>query len=89
MHRRVITIAGMLLGCALAVSCFFSKSLSVGPKSPTHASAVAGQPAGDEPQQPPKLNQQWSGWVFGRMMGVSIPGLGSDSTPPPNLFGWN
>ena len=88
MHRSVITIAGMLLGCALAVSCFFGKSPGFGPKSPTHASNGAGQPVGDEFQQSPKLNQQWSGWVFGRMLGVSVPGLGSDSTPPPNLFGW-
>ena len=64
MHRRVVTIAGMLLGCTLA------------------------QPVVDEPQQRPKWNQQWSGWVFGRMFGVSIPGLGSGSTPPPNVFGW-
>ena len=38
----------------------------------------------DEHDFQPALNQQYAGWTFGRMLGVSI---GPKEAPPPPVFG--
>lgn len=38
------------------------------------------------PAQPPR--QRWSGWVFGRMCGVPVPGLGPQPAAAPEAFAW-
>ena len=89
MHRRVVAMAGMLVVSAFVVSHFFSDSTGIEAGSgPWHASRARGQAAGDEPPECRSLNQQWSGWVFGRMFGVSVPSFGPQTAPPANLFGW-
>ena len=89
MHRRVVAIAGMLVVSAMVVSHFFGDSTDIeADPGPWHASRGTCQAALDDPPECRSLNQQFSGWVFGRMFGVSVPSLGPQTTPPANLFGW-
>lgn len=51
-----------------------------------HATKSAGNLGVDNRSNAQNLNQQYSGWTFGKIMGVSI---GPEHAPPPPMFGRN
>jgi hypothetical protein len=84
MNLRSIALTGTLLGLAIgSLNVFRNSGGSASPAGDT-AVSVRGS-AFEEPSVPRNLNQQWAGWTFGRMIGVSIR---PEHAPPPTMYVW-
>lgn len=80
MNLRRATAVAVLVGLAIIFARFGRDSCSTGVPA---SEGFRDQHSNDEAR--PNFNQQYAGWTFGRIMGVSI---GPDHAPPPPVFGW-